>query len=103
MAALGYDGFKLISQKWSYDLPLPQPPKEGKFYQVKMRGTHSGPFGEETYGPWLNRADFEAEVQRHRSRDFERSLHKQWGCPEPFFFTWADFHARRSSQVRFGH
>jgi FkbM family methyltransferase len=100
MAALGYDGFKLISQKWAYEHPLPQPPREGKFYQVKMRGTHSGPFGEETYGPWLTLADFEAEVQKHRTRDFEHSLHKAWGCPEAFFFTWSDFHARIGRQVK---
>jgi FkbM family methyltransferase len=100
MAALGYDAFKYISQKWAYLQPLPDPPKEGRFYDVNMTGFHSGPFGEETYGQWLTLKEFESEIRKRDSRDYENSLHKKWGCPEPLFFTWADYHARNAQQSR---
>jgi len=100
MTSLGYDAFKYISQKWAYLQPLPDPPKEGGFYNVKMTGFHSGPFGEETYGQWLSLEEFESEIRRRDSGNYEKSLHKQWGCPEPMFFTWADYHARSAYQSK---
>jgi FkbM family methyltransferase len=98
MASLGYDSFKYVSQRWAYLQPLPNPAKEGNFYDVKMTGFHSGPFGEETYGEWLTLHEFQSEIRKREAKDFENSLHKKWGCPEAMFYTWADYHARHSSQ-----
>jgi FkbM family methyltransferase len=96
MTEWGYTRFKMISQVWNMDLSMVFPPKEGLFVEELMTGHHSGPFGEETYGPWLSREAFEAERQRIINHQFSGSLHERIGCPEDVFLnSWWDFHAAR--------
>jgi hypothetical protein len=66
---LGYRGFKLIDQAEKNRIVLPRRAKEGRFVQVAFTDMHSGPFGEETPGPWIARGkltwhDFHARMPR---------------------------------------
>jgi FkbM family methyltransferase len=60
---LGYRNFKLIDQGHGKRAGLPWVPREGVYVHQTFTGLHSGPFGEETPGPWRSLdqvlADFE--------------------------------------------
>jgi FkbM family methyltransferase len=95
MAAKGYGSFKIISQYWIQSLACPRPPREGLYVDQAFTGFSSGPFGEETYGSWLDLAAFEAEYKACAERIYAGSLHEKLGCPEEIFQeSWFDFHAR---------
>lgn len=51
----GYKSFKFINQKNVSDMQLPNPAREGKYIDHKFMMGASGPFGEETIGPWLSK------------------------------------------------
>jgi FkbM family methyltransferase len=52
---LGYKNFKYINQMYNSEVKLPNPPKEGFLYvDAAFDWEMSGPFGEETPGPWLD-------------------------------------------------
>jgi FkbM family methyltransferase len=60
---LGYDSFKLVSQR---DVPrqrLPHPPLEGRYVDHEFPYESSGAFGEEAPGPWL---DADEAIERYR-------------------------------------
>ena len=60
---LGYDSFKLVSQR---DVPkqrLPQPALEGNYVDHEFPFESSGAFGEETPGTWL---DADEAIERYR-------------------------------------
>lgn len=88
MRALGYDGFKLINQAYSFDWTLPVPAIHGKSVDHQFRTGSSGPFGEEAAGEWRDAdsvADTYASI-RHINRDI----------PQQTWCNWWDFHARHS-------
>ena len=95
MASVGYGGFKLINQVYTCTIPSVFPPLEGQFADTCFSpGQHSGPFGEETYGRWLTRAEFEADYKAVREKRYPDTLQKQFGVPESLINKWYDFHAR---------
>jgi FkbM family methyltransferase len=95
MATIGYDRFKMISQYWIQSLRCPKPAREGLEVDMTFSDFSSGPFGEETYGPWLTLAEFKDEYHKCAHRIFEGSLHERLGCErEMFMNSWFDFHAR---------
>jgi hypothetical protein len=50
---LGYRSFKVVNQALHHLTQLPNPPREGNHVPYRFRKRMSGPFGEETPGPWL--------------------------------------------------
>lgn len=51
---LGYKKYKYVRQQDLYLYTLPNPAKEGKYIDYRFtKGRNSGPFGEETPGPWV--------------------------------------------------
>jgi FkbM family methyltransferase len=50
---LGYRSFKLVNQALHHLVRLPNPPREGIYLAYRFKKRMSGPFGEETPGPWL--------------------------------------------------
>lgn len=92
---LGYRNFKLVNQVFISTIPPQDPPLEGNISDVKIiPGKHSGQFGEETYGKWLNKEVFDAEYRKLLTRDWEGSLQKLYGVPMEMFHRWHDFHAK---------
>ena len=60
---LGYDAFKLVSQR---DVPrqrLPRPAREGQYVDHRFQSGSSGAFGEETPGTWITA---EEAIERYR-------------------------------------
>jgi FkbM family methyltransferase len=51
--ALGYRRFKIVDQAKHSSIVLPNPPLEGKYVPQTFGDYHSGPFGNESPGPWL--------------------------------------------------
>jgi len=50
---MGYRRFKLVNGARIIERRCPNPPREGKYVDMKFDGHSSGPFGEETAGQWL--------------------------------------------------
>jgi FkbM family methyltransferase len=50
----GYEAFKIVNQRLNAHYVCPDPPREGEFVPVRFDTLMSGPFGEETPGPWLS-------------------------------------------------
>jgi FkbM family methyltransferase len=50
---LGYRQFKLVNQALHHLIRLPSPPREGSEVDFRFKKRMSGPFGEETPGPWM--------------------------------------------------
>ena len=50
---LGYRAFKYVNQRAHPRLRLTEPPREGTFVDTRFTIEVSGPFGEESPGPWL--------------------------------------------------
>lgn len=95
MAPLGYGGFKIINQVYIAHVPPKFPPLEGGYTDMKfVPSHHSGPFGDETYGRWLQPEEFLAEYKRVRDRTYEGSVQQESGVPEALFHHWCDFHAK---------
>ena len=61
---LGYDAFKIVNQRLNAQYACPDPPREGEFVEVCFDTLMSGPFGEETPGPWLS---FDRAWRRYRA------------------------------------
>jgi FkbM family methyltransferase len=51
--SLGYRSFKYVNQRAHPAVRLPDPPLEGNYVDATFTMDVSGPFGEETPGPWL--------------------------------------------------
>ena len=64
MRDLGYDAFKIVNQRLNAQYTCPDPPREGAFVDVRFDTLMSGPFGEETPGPWLS---FDRAWRRYRA------------------------------------
>lgn len=65
LVAAGYARFKLLSQRNVMDITLPAPAREGLTIDHIFPYGSSGPFGEETPGPWLTAEEMRAELVRH--------------------------------------
>jgi FkbM family methyltransferase len=50
---LGYRSFKVVNQALHHLVRLPNPPREGRHVDYRLKKQMSGPFGEETPGVWL--------------------------------------------------
>ncbi|CAN5333892.1 FkbM family methyltransferase [soil metagenome] len=81
----GYSGFKFINQAKVQEATLPNPAREGKLIQHVFPFGASGPFGEETAGPWLG-ADEVSDV-----------IDAYWNTPNfnAEEHGWFDLHAKR--------
>jgi len=86
----GYDRFKLINQGTHRWTKLPSPALEGEYAKADFAGETSGPFGEETPGPWLS---FEDVMQ---ARTMAMKLKAIYGHLLPGYF---DFHAKIASHL----
>lgn len=86
LRAQGYRAFKLIDQYSFQNMRLPDPPREGQFVDHSFELGSSGPFGEETAGPWRNFTDVAFDYVKFWA--FERNDRR-------YKRTWCDFHAKR--------
>lgn len=110
LTALGFDGFKCISQYNHEALALPDDPcpleRESQAPGSAFPEGSSGPMGEETPGRWLNAAEVLATYQHYREACRRGESSPYWFGRDYSF--WVDLHARRSvaaspPPVRRGH
>lgn len=96
MSNMGYRSFKLVSQVWHRHVAPLQPPLEGEFTDMPNTGYMTGPFGEETYGEWLDLEGFRSELALLRQRRLGEMLqHTKFGVPLDILEkSWWDWHAR---------
>ena len=80
LAGAGYKDFKLVEQSGLARFVLPYPAREGHYVAYSFTGHHSGPFGEETPGDWINRDSLTRTIE---AIDWSAGL-----------ATWFDVHAR---------
>jgi FkbM family methyltransferase len=64
LESYGYRRFKLVNQAVHESRRLPDPPLEGRYVDVRFTKHHSGPFGEESPGTWVTRAEVEDHYLR---------------------------------------
>ena len=60
LETLGYRSFKIVNQALNYRVRCPNPPLEGEYVAARFDGHTSGPFGEETPGPWITAEEVRA-------------------------------------------
>lgn len=96
MDRMGYRSFKLVSQVWHGRVPPRDPPLEGELTTAPVTGFMSGPFGEESYGEWLDIESFRNELLLLRQRRLSEMLqHTKFGVPlDVMDVSWWDWHAR---------
>ncbi|MBV8455105.1 MAG: FkbM family methyltransferase [Acetobacteraceae bacterium] len=83
----GYREFHLLAQRDKSKIKLPNPPREGQFYEPGFDGYMSGPFGRELPGAWRSVADVRSEMEAHYRKARE-------GGDENAYNEWFDIHAR---------
>ena len=54
LSSLGYTRFKIVNQYLHSTVTCPRPAREGSFVNYQFTEHGSGPFGEETPGPWVS-------------------------------------------------
>lgn len=64
LVAAGYDAFKYIQQRGISDLRVTRPAREGEYAGHLFPRGASGPFGEETPGPWLDVEGIRPEIEK---------------------------------------
>jgi FkbM family methyltransferase len=81
---LGYRQFKLIQQAQLPRMRLPQPALEGRYVETRFTGHHSGPFGEESLGDWVDLHGLVREFHDHvlSGRSNWQDIHAKWGPAE---------------------
>ena len=85
LRSFGYTKFKVVNQARNIDVKCPNPPLEGVFVDQKFNGLSSGPFGEESPGPWLTLEEAAYEwLHLHMGHSERSSLGEGW----------YDFHAK---------
>jgi len=100
MLAGGYSDFKIVSQIW-HTLQKPMiPPLEGKVTHMPTTGFMTGPFGEESPGPWISAPDASLELTLiHQQKWGQTKQHLEQGVPLGILEkSWFDFHARLSEK-----
>jgi FkbM family methyltransferase len=91
----GYQDFQLLAQRDKSQVRLPNPPREGNFYDARFDGYMSGPFGLELPGPWVRGGQLRKELATTYQKIRE-------GDDENKYEEWFDVHARRRDAVRIG-
>jgi FkbM family methyltransferase len=83
----GYQDFQLLAQRDKSQIRLPNPPREGNFYDARFDGYMSGPFGLELPGPWVPVANVRAALEAIDRKSRECG-------DENTYDEWFDIHAR---------
>lgn len=83
LQSLSYSRFKFINQAQVRKMRCPRPAREGMYVRYQFEFGSSGPFGEETAGPWLS------------AEEVARAISTYWGNPklDPAVDGWFDLHA----------
>lgn len=85
LESYGYDRFKLVNQAIHETRTLPNPPLEGSYVEAHFNKHSSGPFGEESPGAWLSRAEvaerYEEVLRRQAARIEYSASGKILGIP----------------------
>ncbi|HLH78088.1 MAG TPA: FkbM family methyltransferase [Candidatus Binataceae bacterium] len=83
LQSLSYSRFKFINQAQVRKMRCPRPAREGMYVRYKFEFGSSGPFGEESVGPWLS------------AEEVARAISTYWGNPklDPAVDGWFDLHA----------
>jgi FkbM family methyltransferase len=91
----GYDAFQLVRQGAGILPPPPVPPREGNAVEVAFTNAHSGCFGRDLPGSWLDaagiRAAYATESEAAKARI---EAGGEWG--------WHDIHARHPGHAAVG-
>lgn len=90
LVAAGYDAFKYIQQRGISDTRVTRPAREGEYAAHLFPRGASGPFGEETPGPWSDAGRIRAKIARIWDAD---GFARQPGRDERTC-GWFDLHAR---------
>lgn len=61
----GYRSFQLVNQARQRRVRLPQPAREGRWFEHRFKNGSSGPFGDELMGRWLPLDEFVRDYMRH--------------------------------------
>lgn len=89
----GYDSFKYVSQRHVVLTRMTPPAQHGRFIKHVFSMGSSGPFGEETAGPWLEADKVRAIISRYFDPDGDQKT-KDHQLNQ---LDWFDLHARRKS------
>lgn len=90
MEGLGYDAFQLVRQGQGILPPPPVPAREGAEVAIAFSNAHSGCFGRDLPGPWLDRPALETALAEARQAAEARVRAGQ-------DYGWHDIHARHRS------
>jgi FkbM family methyltransferase len=85
LRSAGYNHFKIVAQSTIAKTQLPEISKEGKSIRYKFKNGSSGPFGNDTPGPWLSPVEILKELAEVGKNNSRVSLNNY---PE-----WYDMHA----------
>ena len=91
----GYQDFQLLAQRNKSQIRLPNPPREGNFYDARFDGYMSGPFGQELPGPWVSVAQVREALKANDRKSREAS-------DENTYDEWFDIHARHRDAIGTG-
>src|SRR5208337_3428153 len=82
---MGYRRFKLVNQARHIEVRCPNPPLEGKYFDMRFDAFTSGPFGEETPGQWLTIEETIGKClklgKQHAKRLSYEASGRLWGVP----------------------
>src|SRR5215470_5249423 len=85
LVSYGYKRFKLVNQATHSVLRMPNPPLEGRYVDTRFNNHMSGPFGEESPGPWMSIEQvserFDQTVRRQAARIELSSRGTMFGIP----------------------
>ena len=90
LVAAGYDAFKYIQQRGISDLRVTRPAREGEYAGHLFPRGASGPFGEETPGPWLDAEGVRQEIESVWGADGQSRKSQK----DQTAGGWFDLHAR---------
>ena len=77
---IGYRRFKLVNQGRHIDPQCPNPPLEGKYFDMRFDAFMSGLFGEETPGQWLTIGETIEKCLRLGKQQATRLSYEASGC-----------------------
>lgn len=95
LTGFGYDGFQLVRQGEGILPPPPLPAREGHDVSIAFTNAHSGAFGRDLSGVWLDAASLRAAYEKERhAADARVAAGLDWG--------WHDIHARHPRHAAAG-
>jgi FkbM family methyltransferase len=92
VSAHGYHNFQLLPQRDKSQIRLPNPPREGVYYDARFDGYMSGPFGRELPGPWVSAEKVRETLLAHNRKVASEDIYKEW----------FDVHARHRDAAEWG-